>query len=154
MKSKIATLLFSLLFPVAAFCQDLTPVIDVFNRVAPWTKNKISVKKMDRAQNYTDAFELFMENKKLIIKATSIPAAGMAFNHYLKYYCHQNFSLTGSNLKQLDQLPPLDKKVFRSTTAEYRHIFNFCTLNYSAAFWKWEEWPSAILPISRMLQNN
>ena len=144
MKSKLVVLLLSLVLPIAAFCKNLTPVIDVFNRVAPWTKNKIIVKAMDKADTFTDAFELSMKHDKLIIRATSIPAAGMAFNHYLKYYCHQNFSLTGSNLKELDQLPPLDKKIFRSTTAEYRHIFNFCTLNYSAAFWKWEEWQKAI----------
>ena len=150
MKKILLFLLVPLLFSCSRSipsCKELEPVLDVIERVAPWTKGKVSVSLLAQNddQKIVDAYEYSTPKKDhLHIKATSIPAAGMAFNHYLKNYCHRSFSMTGSNLSPLDELPQVSKKVKASTTCRYRHFFNFCTLNYSAAFWDWDDWEKMI----------
>ena len=144
MKKNLALLCMEMFFPLLLFGNSLSPVLEVFNRVAPWMKGKVEVCEMEPSADYIDAYELSMHKGKLRIKATSIPAAGMGFNYYLKYFCHRNFALVGMNMTPVNELPQIKGKVFRSTTAEYRHIFNFCTQNYTAAFWKWTEWQKMI----------
>lgn len=144
MKKKLLLLCFVLCFPMILLANDLSPVLDVFNRVAPWMKGKVEVCEMQPNASYADAYELSMHKGKLRIAATSIPAAGMGFNHYLKYYCHRNFALVGMNMEPVKKLPTFKGKVFHSTTAEHRHIFNFCSQSYTAAFWKWPEWQKMI----------
>lgn len=134
-----------LLLPLLAACsQPLEPALEVIGRVAPWSRGKVEVKQMKAPKGCQDAYELSTQSGKLIIRATSIPAAGMGFNHYLKHYCHQNYSLTGKNIQPIDVLPEIEGKVRHETTDQYRHFFNFCTLNYSAAWWDWADWQEAI----------
>lgn len=118
----------------------LSPVVDVINRVAPWMKGKVKVEEMSRKNGVADAFEIFTKRGKLIIRATSVPAAGQGFNHYLKYYCHRNYALAGSNMEPVAELPVVSTPVYRSTRSKYRHFLNFCAQNYSGSFWSFSEW--------------
>lgn len=134
-----------LFFPFQTYAKDLSPVLDVIFRVAPWMEGKVIVEGLAvEDENCVDAYELSMVNGRLLIKATSIPAAGMGFNHYLKYYCHRNYALVGQNMEPVDTLPPVVGIISHSTSAKYRHFFNFCTLNYSASFWEWPDWQRVI----------
>ena len=145
MKNHLFALFALLSFPCRAFGADLSPVLDVFNRVAPWMDGKVKVEELPvDDKNCADAYELSMDDGRLLVRATSIPAAGMGFNHYLKYYCHRNYALSGQNMAPVKVLPQIDGVVSNSTTAKYRHFFNFCTLNYSASFWDWTDWEKTI----------
>ena len=145
MKNFFCLLLALLSFPCLLGGKDLTPALDVFSRVAPWMDGRVLVEelKVDDAP-YEDAYELSMKDGQLLIRATSIPAAGMGFNHYLKYYCHRNFAIVGQNMDPVGDIPQIKGEVSNSTNAKFRHFFNFCTLNYSASFWDWKDWERAI----------
>lgn len=150
--------------------RNLNSILDVFNRVAPWTKGKIEVQYCDfknhanpKAQEARleilekqaedldfDRYEYYTKDGKLIIRANSIQAAGVAFNHYLRNYCHRSFSMIGSNMSPITTLPEVklsncsSNKECGVANCHYRHFFNFCTLNYSSSFWTWEEWERMI----------
>lgn len=136
-------IIFVYLFVFSSFLssKDLSSVLDVFHRVAPWMDGHVRVENLYvDDEDVMDAYELSMNDEILLIRATSIPAAGMGFNYYLKYFCNRNISLCGTNLDPVDSIPVLKEKIYHSTTAKYRHLFNFCTQNYSASFWEWADW--------------
>ena len=161
--------IFLLLFffiPQILWCRGIDPVLEVINRVAPWAEGHVRVEQINGPKSVSgksisgksvssstdagDAYEFFTKDGNLVIRATSIPAAGKAFNEYLKQFCHRSMSMTGENMSAPDEfiktgkLPEVEQPVFASTDCRYRHFFNFCTLNYSASFWSWEEWQHMI----------
>jgi len=85
-------------------------------------------------------FELSSANGKIQLAGTSQPAIGYALNHYLNQYCHCQLSHTGANLNLPVLLPPVPEKVRRSTPFRVRYNYNYCTYNYSKAFWDWPRW--------------
>ena len=115
----------------------------VAGRVAPWLYGKIEIVEIP-ADEGRDVYELHTCNGKLIIKANCMPAAGMGLNHYLKLYCKRHFSLTGTNLAPISVFPEIQIPVRKVSSVRYRHIMNFCTQNYSGAFWTWKEWERMI----------
>lgn len=132
------------LYSLLGYSVDLTPALKVFERVAPWMCGKVEVIPLYCSDGSQDAYELSTCGGKLLIKATSVPAAGMGFNHYLKYYCNRNYSLTGINMAPVGELPSIDGSIYHSTNCKYRHFMNFCAQNYSGAFWTFEDWEKVI----------
>lgn len=131
-------------FTLSAHSEDLSSVKEVIRRVTPWMEDKVEVFYMECPEGVSDAFEISTRDGKLVIRATSVPAAGQGFNHYLKYYCNRNYTLTGSNLDPVEKLPVIRKPLYRSTRSSYRHFMNFCAQNYSASFWNFQDWEKAI----------
>lgn len=123
--------------------ENISKIKEVASRIAPWLSGSISTEYIS-PEGGLDVYELSSKGHKIHIKASSVPAAGMALNHYLKYYCNRNFGLVGCNMLPVDKLPLIDKPIRKHANVEYRHIFNFCTQSYSAAFWKWADWEKAI----------
>ena len=126
-----------------SFAHNLSHIKSIAGRVAPWLKGKIVVAEIP-AENGQDVYELSTENGRLLIKANSIPAAGMALNYYLKHVCKRHFALVGTNLAPVDSLPLLTEPVRKVSPFKYRHLLNFCTQNYSASFWEWKDWEKMI----------
>lgn len=135
--------LFFLLLCVILNCSvsfaNVYSIKSVAGRVAPWLADKILVKEISTVDG-NDVFEIKTLGNCLEIKASSLPAAGMALNHYLKYYCNSHFSTRGGNMKEYSVLPEITAPVRKACKFEYRHFLNLCTQNYSASFWTWEEW--------------
>ena len=87
----------------------------------------------------TEAFELQTQGKRLVVKATSPSAAAVALNHYLNYYCHISISRCGNNWPSHFSLVPLERAVRCTTPFKYRYALNYCTYNYSYAFYRWPD---------------
>ena len=139
---KLCVIIAVCLIVITSACSDsseISKIKEVATRVAPWMEGKIITKEIPPL-NGNDVFEISTKKGKLVIKASSMPAAGMAFNHYLKYYCKRHYALIGTNLAPVEQLPEIDGVVTRECPFEHRHIFNFCIQSYSTAFYNWEEW--------------
>ncbi|GHT15714.1 alpha-N-acetylglucosaminidase [Bacteroidia bacterium] len=117
----------------------LQPLLGTIDRVVPWMNGKVVLKDLPAATD-VDVFELSTQSGKLVIKANSIPAAGMGLNYYLENYCNRFYSLTGSNLAPVDVLPEIKTPVRKESPFQYRYFLNYCTHNYTYAFWDWDEW--------------
>ena len=130
-----------------AACQisaaDISGIKSVAGRVAPWLKGRIEAVEIP-SDNGNDVYEFCTSGNKLVIKANSIPAAGMALNKYLKHYCLRSFSLTGTNMDPVNRLPSVPVPVRNVCQYKYRHLLNFCTQNYSCSFWNWNDWERMI----------
>ena len=86
-----------------------------------------------------EAFELQTQGKRLVVKATSPSAAAVGLNHYLNHYCHISISRCGNNLPTHFRLVPIQGTVRRTTPFKYRYALNYCTYNYSYAFYRWPD---------------
>lgn len=141
MKTKFFILYLFLVFSTAyqvLQAQDFNGVKSLTERVAPWTKNKIVFHSL--AKSNEDRFELVTKDKKLHISATSTSAASMGFNYFLNHFCNQSVGHGASNLKNLKVLPEIKSKIVVKTPFEYRYALNYCTYNYSMAFYQWKDW--------------
>lgn len=119
---------------------DISGIKAVAGRVAPWLNGKIEAIGIP-AENGNDVYEFSTAGNKLVIKANSMPAAGMALNDYLKHYCQRSFSMTGTNMAPvIGNLPEVSVPVRKVCPYRYRHFLNFCTQNYSGSFWDWSDW--------------
>jgi len=94
--------------------------------------------------NDKDVFELESKNGKIILRGNHGISVASALNYYLKNYAHCDISWNGNNLNLLKELPVVPSKIHQSTPYKYRHYFNYCTFNYTAAWWDWERWQQEI----------
>jgi alpha-N-acetylglucosaminidase len=91
-------------------------------------------------ENDKDVFEIESENNKIVLRGSSITACSYAFNWYLKYYCFVDISQAGKPASLPLSLPEVKEKIHRVSPFQYRYYFNYCTFNYTMAFWSWEQW--------------
>ena len=75
-----------------------------------------------------------------MIRGSSQSAMGMAFNYYLKHYCHCFFSRSGNDLNLPDTFKLPSEKIRIVSPYKWRYYFNYCTYNYSMCWWKWDDW--------------
>jgi alpha-N-acetylglucosaminidase len=114
-------------------------VRELVRRIAPeWTENIIIDSIGNEGNN--DIFEIESAGNKLILRGSSPPACGYAMNWFLKYYCHVQISQAGKPAYLPSSMPVLKEKVHRISPYKYRYYLNYCTFNYTMAFWDWEQW--------------
>lgn len=122
---------------------EVTQIVPLAERVAPWLKGKVVTEEIPSEEG-KDVFEISTRDGKLLIKANSAPAAGMGLNHYLRHFCKRHYALTGKNMTEPEVLPEVTTPVRRVSSSRYRHLFNFCTMNYSFSFQTWDDWEKVI----------
>ncbi|GJM64371.1 alpha-N-acetylglucosaminidase [Persicobacter diffluens] len=77
---------------------------------------------------------------KVIIEANSKSALSYGLGQYLRKYCHVELSRPHNNIQLPEELPLPEQEFKKKCNLKYRHYLNYCTFNYSMAFWGWEEW--------------
>lgn len=87
-----------------------------------------------------DEYIISVKNGKILIKATSGTAGGMALNTYLKKYCKFQYGILGTSGNLPDCPPDTEEDICGQTVFHYRYAFNYCTYGYSYAFNDWEDW--------------
>ena len=96
------------------------------------------------AENGKDVFELESKNGKIILRGSNGLSIASALNYYLQNYCHCIVTWNGNNLKLPVTLPAVTQKVHKATPYKYRYNLNYCTFNYTMAWWGWERWQKEI----------
>jgi alpha-N-acetylglucosaminidase len=96
------------------------------------------------ADKGNDVFELDGKGGKIILRGNNGISIGSALNYYLKNYCHCLITWNGVNMQLPAELPPVREKVRKSSPYKYRYYLNYCTFNYSMAWWDWERWQQEI----------
>jgi alpha-N-acetylglucosaminidase len=95
-------------------------------------------------QNGKDVFELESRKSKIVLRGSNGLSVASALNHYLQQYCNSHISWNGINLQLPAQLPVVTKKIRKVTPYKYRYYLNYCTFQYSMAWWDWERWQQEI----------
>ena len=81
---------------------------------------------------------------KIILRGSNGVSVASALNYYLKHYCHHLITWNGAPLPLPGVLPVVKEKVHRATPYQYRYYLNYCTFNYSMAWWDWARWQKEI----------
>lgn len=139
-KSNLLTIILLIsgaIFPSQA--QIYEPVKQLAERRVPWLTPYLSFSVLQKEQGH-DVFELFTENNKINIAASTVNAASMGLSWYLKYYCNRSMSHLGDNLESALPLPAIEKKIHIAAVFPVRYALNYCTINYSMSFYTWEDW--------------
>lgn len=93
-----------------------------------------------------DVFEVGSGHQKgkILLRGSNGVSVASALNYYLKEYCHCLITWNGTNLPLPAVLPPVAQKVHKTTPYQYRYYLNYCTFNYSMAWWDWSRWQKEI----------
>ncbi len=91
-----------------------------------------------------DFFELSSNDGKIVIRGQNGISLASGLNHYLKKYCHSQYTTIDEQISLPEKLP-LPESVERvKTEHKYRYFFNVCTFSYTMAWWDWEQWERQI----------
>lgn len=86
-----------------------------------------------------DYYALSMKNGKVLITANTGVCLAAGLNYYYKYYCNVEISEQARQTKMPDAVVPVNGTVRRETPYKIRYAFNYCTLDYSFAFYGEED---------------
>lgn len=91
-----------------------------------------------------DSFEVWYDNGKVFVNATSVVAACNGIYEYLKKYCNVQYSWCGNNEIKLDSVAPFDGVFKKTIEQKFRVYMNYCTLNYTMSWWDFSRWEKEI----------
>jgi alpha-N-acetylglucosaminidase len=111
---------------------------DLIARRIPVLKGKVIFKTINDSQKDTASYHT--QGAQLIIQASTINAASVALNNYLKKYCNSSFSHTGDNIHVPVPIPQVNKTESIAAVYPIRYALNYCTCNYTMSFWTWKDW--------------
>ncbi|GGH00172.1 alpha-N-acetylglucosaminidase [Mucilaginibacter phyllosphaerae] len=94
--------------------------------------------------NGKDAFEVDRRDDKIVLRGNNGLSVASALNYYLKTYGLCDIGWNGTNLNLPASLPPVTARVHKVTPYQYRYYLNYCTFNYTMAWWDWERWQKEI----------
>jgi alpha-N-acetylglucosaminidase len=95
-------------------------------------------------ENGNDVFELASEGDKIVLRGNNPVSVASSLNYYLKNYCFQEYSWNNTHITLPDPLPMVDTVIRRVSPYKYRYYLNYCTFNYTMAWWDWERWQHEI----------
>ena len=124
--------------------QNLESSYALLNRILP---NEASQFEFDiiPSKDNKDIFEVSSSNSKIIIKGNTPVSIAYGLHYYLRNYCNASFSWSGNQLPVKEEpLPLVPEKICREASVTNRYYFNYCTFNYTMAFWDWERWEREI----------
>ncbi len=132
------------IFSLKAFAQvDQQASMAFIERIIPGKSNVFLVEAIPQ-ENNKDVFELDQNNGKVVLRGNNGLSVASALNFYLKNYCFCDIGWNGTNLNLPTVLPSVKTKVHKNTPYQYRYYLNYCTFNYSMAWWNWERWQKEI----------
>ncbi|WP_344979945.1 alpha-N-acetylglucosaminidase [Compostibacter hankyongensis] len=115
----------------------------LIRRVVPEAADRFEVAEIPQ-ENGKDVFEVESSGGRIILRGSSGVSVASALHYYLKEYCHCSITWNGTNLQLPDPLPAVEKKVHKVTPYTYRYYINYCTFNYTMAWWNWDRWQREI----------
>ncbi|MDB5155856.1 MAG: alpha-N-acetylglucosaminidase [Mucilaginibacter sp.] len=122
---------------------DQKAVHDFIERIIPGRSAAFLVETIAQ-DNGKDAFEVDGRDGKIVLRGSNGLSVAGALNYYLKTYCFADIGWNGTNLNLPSSLPMVKGKIHKSTPYQYRYYLNYCTFNYSMAWWGWDRWQKEI----------
>ncbi len=91
-----------------------------------------------------DLFEIEAVNGKIVLRGNRAVSIASAFHHYLKHVARCHLSWCGDQLGLPDPLPAPTAKIRLESPYRHGFCFNYCTFNYTMAWWDWPRWEREI----------
>ena len=92
------------------------------------------------SEDKKEVFEISSKGTKILIKGSNAVALTSGLNWYLKYTNGNHISWEAEQLNGLDTLVHPKEIIRKTSNFKYSYYLNYCTFNYSMAFWDWERW--------------
>lgn len=121
---------------------NITASTALIKRIVPSHANEFVIAALPFSKK--DVFEIETRNNKIVLKGTSGVAIASALYYYLNTYCHAQITWNGTNLNLPVVLPRPQLRIHKQTPYPYRYYLNYCTFNYSMAWWNWKRWEKEI----------
>jgi alpha-N-acetylglucosaminidase len=137
------------IFMVAAFGLKANAQVDqqasisFINRIIPGKAGAFVIEAIPQ-ENGKDVFELSSKDGKIILRGNNGLSIASALNYYLKTYCLCDIGWNGTNLNLPATLPMVNGTIHKNTPYQYRYYLNYCTFNYTMAWWDWSRWQKEI----------
>ena len=113
-------------------------------RLIPKHAYNFSFKNMPKEAG-CDVFEISKgQGNTILIRGSSTIAMTSGFHWYLKHVVKCHVSWCGDQLNLPDRLKPPKETIRRDTRYEHGFYLNYCTFNYTMAWWDWERWEREI----------
>lgn len=93
-----------------------------------------------QVEDSKEVFEISTKEGKVLVKGSNAVAMASGLNWYLKYTNNNHISWEAEQLKGIDSLTLPEGILRKTSNFEYSYYLNYCTFNYSMAFWDWERW--------------
>jgi alpha-N-acetylglucosaminidase len=95
-------------------------------------------------ENGKDVFELESKGDKIVLRGNNGVSVASALGHYLKKFCFRDISWNNTAVTLPDPLPVVQSKVRKVSPYKHRYYLNYCTFNYTMAWWDWARWQQEI----------
>ena len=138
-----ATTILTVIFVRVCMAGEPAAVEALIGRVIPGRSAAFEIRYIPAADGH-DVYELDQHGSKIVLGGNTNTSLSMAFRVYLRDYCHASISRTGDQLDLPPILPPVRKPVRVVSPYAYRFLFNYCTFDYTMAFWDWPRWQREI----------
>ncbi len=91
-----------------------------------------------------DSFQITSRGGKIVLRGNRPLAVTAAFHHYLKHIAGGHLSWCGDQLVLPDPLPLPQQAITVASRFRHGYAFNYCTFNYTMAWWDWPRWEREI----------
>jgi alpha-N-acetylglucosaminidase len=127
-----------------ACANDITKAAgDVITRLIPKQASEFVLEKIPASEG-KDVFEIEGKNGKIVIRGNNAISLSSGFHWYLKHVARCQVSWNGDQLNLPSPLPTPKKTIHRTSQTKYGFYFNYCTFNYTMAWWDWDRWEREI----------
>lgn len=113
-------------------------------RIVPAHAEQIVIEPLPHAPGTPDAFEVETRAGRLVLRGHNGVTIGSALNWYFGNVAHAQVSWCGDNLALPAQLPAVPAKVRVESPYAQRVYLNYCTFNYTGAWWDRARWEREI----------
>ncbi|RYY52046.1 MAG: alpha-N-acetylglucosaminidase, partial [Chitinophagaceae bacterium] len=122
---------------------DTTAVREFIRRVTHDKAHFFSIEMIPDSAG-RDVFELESMGSQIVLRGNCGTSIGSALNHYLRNYAGVLVSWNVIPNKLPAVLPPVSGKIRNVSPYRFRYYLNYCTFNYSMAWWDWTRWQQEI----------
>ncbi len=130
--------------PVLANKTDqLAAAKELVNRLLPTHQDQFILEIVPSSKT-NDHFEVTSKGNKIVLRGTSGIALCGALYTYIKTYLHGDIGWNGTHLPLPKVLPTVEAKIEKDSPYRYRYYLNYCTYQYSMAWWDWNRWEKEI----------
>lgn len=91
-----------------------------------------------------DVWQLGYRENYVILRGNTPVSIAVALHHYLKEELHIHFSWCGKRVQFPSEFPRPRDTQLHVILQEHRMFLNYCTMNYTAAWWDWDRWEEEI----------